>query len=589
MLRLIILSLLTIIVSSCRPRFEREITAGEIEAHIRYLASEELKGRYPGTTEDSLLLEYIATEMDRAGLILHEKTGLQRFEIITEITMGPDNSFTWNDGSLVPSEDYTPVSFSAGGEARAEIVFAGFGFRIQEEDLRWDDYAGLDVRERWVMILRGVPVSPEGSSPYLNYSEDRAKALLAADLGAAGVILVSGPGHDPQDSLDELKGKQHPVPVPVVQLRRSAADGLLAAAGHDSIMTLEAILAEKAGPASFTTGITAWISVDLQPRKVQTANVMGFLKGSDPVLRREYVVIGAHHDHLGMGGPGSSSRRPDTTGVHYGADDNASGVAAVLEISEDLVARSPSRSILFTTFGAEEQGLVGSRYLAENAPFDLSSVQAMINLDMVGRLNGERRLQVGGIGTSPGLRALLDSVNLAYGLNLKYSSEGYGPSDHAAFYSRDIPVLFFSTGAHTDYHTPADHPGSINLEGAREVMLFVADVAWALASEREKIAFTEAGPKVGGSSRGRYGKVTLGLMPDVTYDGGRGMPVMFVTEGKPASVGGVQKGDTIIAIEGKTVGNVYDYMNRLNQLKEGMDIVVTIRRGEDDLDLVVRL
>jgi len=588
-MRLIILSLLTIIISSCRPRFEREITTGEIGEHINYLASEALKGRYPGTPEDSLLLEYIARELDHAGLIMHGKTGLQSFEIITEIGMGPGNWFSWDEGSFALSGDYTPVSFSASGGARAGIVFAGFGFRIREDGLRWDDYAGMDVRDRWVMILRGVPVSREGASPYINYSEDRAKALQAADMGAAGVILVSGPGHDEEDSLDELKGKQHPLPIPVVQLRRPAADQLLAAAGHDNIATLEAILAEKAGPASFKTGVTAQISVDLQPRKVHTANIIGILRGSDPGRRSEYVIVGAHHDHLGMGGPGSSSRRPDTVAVHYGADDNASGVAAVLEISEDLVTRSPSRSILFTTFGAEEQGLVGSRYLVENEPVDLSSVQVMINLDMVGRLNEERQLQVGGIGTSPGLRALLDSVNLAYGLNLKYSSEGYGPSDHAAFYSRDIPVLFFSTGAHTDYHTPADRPRSVNLEGAREVMMFVADVIETLANENEKLAFTEAGPKVGGSSRGRSGKITLGLMPDVTYDGSRGMPVMFVTEGKPASVGGVQKGDTITAIEGKTVGNVYDYMNRLNRLKEGMDIVVTVRRGDDELDLVVRL
>jgi len=275
--------------------------------------------------------------------------------------------------------------------------------------------------------------------------------------------------------------------------------------------------------------------------------------------------------------------------VHYGADDNASGVAGVLEVSEHLVASAPARSILFATFGAEEMGLVGSKYLTENPPIDLSMVQVMINLDMVGRLNEERQLQIGGIGTSPGFKALLDSLNGNYNFNLKYSNEGYGPSDHAAFYAKDVPVLFISTGAHPDYHTPQDQPTAINAEGAREILEYVAEITDVLANQKERIAFVEAGPKVKGSSRGRRGGITLGLMPDVTYDGSDGMPVMFVTEGKPAAVGGIQKDDIVLSIEGKSVGNVYDYMSRLGQLKEGMDIVVTIKRGEDNLDLVIRL
>jgi hypothetical protein len=213
----------------------------------------------------------------------------------------------------------------------------------------------------------------------------------------------------------------------------------------------------------------------------------------------------------------------------------------------------------------------------------------MINLDMVGKLNEQKQLQIGGIGTSPGFKRLLDSLNVPFGFDLKYSNEGYGPSDHASFYAKDIPVLFISTGGHPDYHTPSDNLEGINLEGSREVIQFAAGLALALANEREKIAFSEAGPKVQGSSRGRRGGITLGLMPDVTYDGNDGMPVMFVTEGKPAAVGGIQKGDAIVAIEGKSVGNVYDYMSRLDQLKEGMSIIVTVKRGEDLIDLVVRL
>jgi aminopeptidase YwaD len=574
---------------SCQPRYEQEITTAEIEGHIAFLASEDLKGRYPGTPEDEELASYIAGEFRKEGLDLFDQNGIQKFEIVTDLELGSGNSFLLNGSELSPGSDFIPLSFSNSGEARAEVVFAGYGFQVKEAELQWDDYAGVDVQGKWVLLLRGVPGEQETSSPYVNYSEDRSKALLASDLGAAGVLFVSGTSFDPEDRLEELKGKQHPVPIPVVQVGRVTADRILEASAGGSVETLEGSLAVSLQPSSFPTGTEVDVAVDLQPRKMVTSNVIAMLEGSDPALKAEYVIIGAHHDHLGMGGEGSSSRAPDTVAVHYGADDNASGVAGVLEISEFLSAHTPARSVVFTTFGAEEMGLVGSKYFTEHTPVDMDAVQAMINLDMVGRLNEDRQLQVGGVGTSPGFMQLLDSVNASYGFNLKYANEGYGPSDHASFYAKDVPVLFISTGAHPEYHTPGDQLSSINLEGAQEVMLFAADLATALANQRERIAFTEAGPKVRGSSRSRMGGITLGLMPDVTYDGDEGMPVMFVTEGKPASIGGIQKGDIIVAIEGKNVGNVYDYMSRLGQLKEGMDIVVTVKRDEDLLDLVIRI
>jgi len=577
------------VLFSCQPKFEEEVTIPEIQEHIAFLASDELKGRYPGTPEDLELAGYLAAEFKKAGLQLYEKTGVQHFDIVQEIEAGPDNRFLLGESTLGLDTDYSLFSFSHSGTASSKVVFAGYGFQIDEEELQWDDYASVDVSGKWVMILRGVPGAQEASSPYVNYSEDRGKALLASDEGAAGVIFVSGSSFDPKDQLVELKGKQHPLAIPVVHLSRSATDQLLALSEHDSLSVIDSGIASELKPSSFATGIEVDITVDLQPKMLETSNVIAVLKGSDPVLKNEYVVIGAHHDHLGMGGSGSSSRTPDTVAVHYGADDNASGVAGVLEASEWLSAQTPARSVLFATFGAEEMGLIGSKYLTENFPIDISTIQVMINLDMIGRLNEERILQVGGVGTSPGFKMLLDSINGSYGFNLKYANEGYGPSDHAAFYAKDVPVLFISTGAHTDYHTPGDQLSAINLEGTREVISFASEVAAALASQKERIAFTEAGPKVKGSSRGRRGGITLGLMPDMTYDGTEGMPVMFVTEGRPAAVGGIQKGDIIVAIEGKSVGNIYDYMARLDALKEGMSIVVQVKRDDDLIDLVIRI
>jgi aminopeptidase YwaD len=578
-----------LLLASCGPRFEAEITPGEIGGHIQYLASDELAGRYPGTPGDDLLETYITDAYRKCGLRLYEKTGLQSFPLITEIEAGPGNRLEFGEEEFSIGKEFMPFSFSASTSLSAELAFAAYGLQVDQDSLHWNDYADIDVNGKWVMILRGVPGAQEASSPFTNFSEDRGKALVASDMGASGVIFVSGMDYDPDDALVELRGKQHALSIPVIHLTRTAADQILIAAGRDSLAVLDASITAGEPSASFATGVKLSATVDLRPKEVETSNTIAFLKGSDPRLRNEYVIIGAHHDHLGMGGPGTSSRDPDTVAIHYGADDNASGVSGVIEIAENMVARAPARSMVFTTFGAEEMGVVGSRYMTEHPPVDLSGVQAMINLDMIGRLNSENQLQIGGVGTSPGFRSLLDSLNREYGFSLKYANEGYGPSDHSSFYAKDIPVLFISTGAHPDYHTPGDNAASINLEGAARVMDFVADVAAYLANREERIAFTEAGPKVRGSSKGRYGGITLGLMPDVTYDGSEGMPVMFVTEGKPAAVGGIQEGDLITAIEGKSVGNVYDYMERLSFLKEGMDIVVTVKRNGDLLDLVIRI
>ncbi|HDR67843.1 MAG TPA: M20/M25/M40 family metallo-hydrolase, partial [Bacteroidaceae bacterium] len=559
------------------------------EEHVAFLASDSLKGRYPGTREDRILAGYITGQMKRAGLTLYNRTGLQNFKVVTSISAGDNNSFNYKGISYFHDKDFQPMPFSSNDTVSGEVVFAGYGFQFQNDSLSWDDYNNISAGGRIIMILKGNPESGNINSAYINYSEDRGKVLLASDMGAAGVIFVSGSQFDADDRLTSLKGKEHQVNIPVVHIKRYLADSILCRAGFPTVNELEKKINLTKQSGSFHTGQKIYFSTDINPEHVETFNTISILKGSEPSLRNQYVVLGAHHDHLGMGGEGSGSRIPDTTGVHYGADDNASGVAAVLEISEKLVGASPKRSMIFTTFGAEEMGLIGSRYFVENMRFEAESIQAMINLDMVGRLNEDKHLQISGVGTSPVFEKLLDSINKNYGFNLKISYEGYGPSDHAAFYAKDIPVIFISTGAHTDYHTPGDSYDKINYTGSVEVFSFVADIAGTIANYPDKIPFTEAGPKVRISSQGRYGKITLGIMPDMNYEGNEGMPVLFVTEGRPAAAGGMKKGDIIVAIEGKKVGNIYDYMSRLGQLEEGQSIIVTVKRDEDLLELLVKL
>jgi len=323
-------------------------------------------------------------------------------------------------------------------------------------------------------------------------------------------------------------------------------------------------------------------------KKERAQNVVAMLKGSNPALAGQYIIIGAHYDHLGMGGQGSGSRMPDTVAVHYGADDNASGVAGVIELAEKLASEKGNigRSIVFMAFDAEEMGLIGSKYFVENPLVDLEEVIAMINFDMIGRLKPAKTVAIGGTGTSEETEQLLKDLEKNSGLEFKLSPEGFGPSDHAAFYNKDIPVFFISTGAHGDYHTPYDNVEAINALGEVMVVKFAEKLVKELANRDDMLTFQEAGPK----TRARHGynfKVTFGIMPDFTSTENDGLRVDAVRGDGPAFAGGMEKGDKIVAIDGKSVGNIYDYMGRLKNLEAGQIVTVdVIRNGKVEVLLI---
>jgi aminopeptidase YwaD len=315
------------------------------------------------------------------------------------------------------------------------------------------------------------------------------------------------------------------------------------------------------------------------------------LPGEDPQLKSEYLILGAHFDHLGMGGPGSGSRALDTIGIHHGADDNASGVAMMLELAEKFAKTKGShkRSIICISFSGEEEGLLGSKHFTDDPGIDLSKVNAMINMDMVGRLNDANNLQIGGIGTAAGLKDLILENSDTSIIKLSLSEEGYGPSDHSSFYGKNIPVLFYFTGAHMDYHTPTDTWEKINYKGMVEISALIFKVAEELALENSRLQFKEAGPKAEVNRYpGRRG-VTLGIMPDFAGVIKNGLRADFVTPGKPAALGGMKKGDIITAINGKTVNNIQDYMFRMGQLKHGQTISVEVLRDDNKVVLLIQL
>jgi aminopeptidase YwaD len=582
--------LAAIILVSCSNTGKRDVTTGELLNHIKYLSSDSLKGRLTGSAGDSLAADYIRAELKSYGLVPLEGDGLQRFKVTDKVTLGENNSLIVNKVNCTIEKDFTPLSFSENSSLESEVVFAGYGFNINTDSIKWNDYSKLNVKGRWVLILRSDPEPENTMSKFAPFAVDRDKALLAKDMGAAGLIFVSGEVLDKEDNFEPLVKGEFSVGIPVFRIKRTLADVILAKSGT-KIGDLEKKLNKIRKPAGFSTGVAINGKTEIIQHRVNTRNVVMILPGNDEKLKNEYIIVGGHFDHLGMGGPGSHSRAPDTVGVHHGADDNASGIAMMLELAEKFAGTrgSHKRSIICIAFTGEEDGMFGSKYFTDNPEVDLLKVDAMINMDMVGRLKDTKDLQIGGVGTADGLRekavALCDT-NL---LKLTFTEEGSGPSDFSSFYAKNIPVLFFTTGAHSDYHTPSDTWDKINYKG----MVIVSDLIFKMTSElacdTAKLHFKEAGPKTEVTRSYRKGGVTLGIMPDFAGIVKNGLRADLVTPGKPAANGGMKKGDIIIAIEGKPVNNIQDYMYRLNQLKHGQIIPVEVMRNNKKEVLIIKL
>ena len=331
--------------------------------------------------------------------------------------------------------------------------------------------------------------------------------------------------------------------------------------------------------------------------KRTTHNIIAVLPGKDKQLRNEYIVVGSHYDHLGMGGKDSGSRRPDTLGVHPGADDNASGDAVVLQLAKYFKKVGSKRSIVFAFFGAEEQGLVGSKFFLDwmkqddarriNLPAGNKGFVAMVNLDMVGRMRGDA-MSVSGTGTSSSFKAMVEEIAGEQHLNVSCIPDGYGPSDHASFVAQEIPVLFLTTGGHMEYHTPADVPSTLNYDGMQQTLDFSKELIARLADMPETPDYINV-PSSNKMSHAKF-KVTLGLMPDVM--GASSIPGLradIVVAGKPAHNAGIRSGDIIQEIDGKPLKDINEYMERLSELKPGTTIPVKVLRGEETIVFQVHL
>ncbi|MQY62843.1 MAG: M28 family peptidase, partial [Calditrichaeota bacterium] len=530
------------------------IAAEALLAHASYLAGDSLYGRRAGTPYELQAAEYIRREFIHYGLEPAVPDFFQPFSFIARMEMGPGNTLSWvlegvnEQTKLQPDVDFRPMGFSASAQAEGGLVFAGYGISATEPE--YDDYAEVDIAGKVVMLLRYSPDGTNPHGPFGEYSPLRKKVLEAREKGAAAVIVVTGPADDDEDYLMTLRYDRvgGDAGLPVVNLARQAADRLLAAE-HLTIAELQQEINNTRMPLSHEVpGVSVSITTDLMPQEAESRNVLAALSGTGS-LKGQWVVLGAHYDHLGWGGPGSGSMVPDTIAIHNGADDNASGTSTLLELARYLAANPPGgeagaanrRSIMFQAFGAEEVGLLGSAHITKHPPMPIDSVVAMLNLDMVGGL-AENRLLIGGAGTTPLWKELLPAFN-SDSLSLAYDDEGFGSSDHQSYYLKDKPVLFFFTGEHERYHRPSDDVEFLNFSGMVKVGQLVARVTEELAARLKPPVFSKVESSRLVTRRGLA--VTLGTIPDHTWDG-EGLRISGTRGGGPADKAGLRAGDVII-------------------------------------------
>ena len=572
-----------VLLTSCSVIKDQQST-NNLKNHVKYLASDELEGRYPCTKGDSLAADYIISEFSKNGLKPLSENGFQYFDIISSVSLGKNNSLVFKNQEYEVNVDYIPLSFGKNTSLSSEIFFSGYGFIIDTDSLYWNDYQDSEIKNKWVMILRG---SPDGDNPHGTYSEHlslRKKILNAKDNSAAGVIFVSGETFDDDDNLIALSydQSQQDLGIPIIHIKRDLANKILKT-NNTSIQMLETTIDKNFKSFDIKGKLVA--STDIVFNKKKTQNVIAYIEGNDSKLKDEYIIVGAHYDHLGYGGHKSGSRRPHIDEVHNGADDNASGVSIIIELAKSLKKTNNKRSILFVAFGAEEMGLIGSKYFVNSGLIDNNKIQTMINLDMVGKLKTEKVLNVSGTKTGVDLeKYLIDSFNESQ-LDYAFDGKGYGPSDHSSFYVNDVPVLFFFTGGHTDYHTPFDDYDKLNYPG----MNLIEDLLFELISKLDdvpKIKFEEAGPKKQEKMPSRF-KVTLGIMPDYVYNKTKGLRVDAVLPDKPAFNGGIKDGDIIIKMGDKPVSDIYEYMHRLSEYNKGDKVEVVVVRDNMEVSLEV--
>lgn len=538
-------------------------------ADVRYLADDRLEGRAVGSTGAHCAADYIAARFRALGLEPAGPEGsyFQSFPIRKGAEIGPDNELRVDGISYAATRDWIPTGFSGTVSLDAELVYGGFG--LSSPGNPHDQDARMDIAAKVVVLDWGDPDAPHGMSLR---GDPHFKATVAAGRDAAGVVLLAPvdlelPGLD-----DETRGM---LDIPVAIVSGAHMDAIRAAA---------------------EAGLSIHLTTDVRETRADARNVAAMLPGSDPELRDEYIVVGAHYDHLGFGGEGSLA--PDSHAVHNGADDNASGTATIIEVarmmSEEL---RPARSILFLAFTGEERGLWGSAYFVARPTVDLDHVVAMLNLDMVGRVVDDA-VTVFGVGTAEEWERIVDAANEAISdpLVIGKVPDGYGPSDQSSFYGEGIPVLHFFSNTHEDYHRPTDDWPKINPVGMERIAELTTEVTRRLATDRgstqvltpiQQTQPSPSAPSASSSTSSGYGPY-LGTIPDMTPRDS-GVRLTGVREGSPAEKGGLRAGDVVVEFDGNEITDIYAYTYALREHEPGDEVVIVVERDGERVTCNVTL
>ena len=561
------------------PTKGKEILVEDLRAHLTLLSSDAFEGRMTAEEGGRKAAEYVAASFARSGLtpLGVDGTWFQPYVLPIPV-LGEGNRLEARHGEerlvLEVTKDWNPVSVTPNAEVGGALVFAGFG--IAAPDAGHDDYAGLDVKGKVVLVIRKAP---PGRGKLARFAPLLSKVTTAAKQGAAAILIVNDAptAKSEEDALlpwnAGIGGAAGSSPIPFGFLTRAAATRLLALAGLE-LVALEAQSADAKG-ARAVEGLSVSLCTAMSATsEANTRNVVGFLRGRDPDLADEVVVIGAHHDHVGRGGGASLGGRAAQGQIHNGADDNGSGTVVLLELAEWFAAGAnrPRRSLLFLSFSGEELGLLGSIHYVEHPLVPLADTVAMLNLDMVGRCK-DGNLEVGGVGTAQGLQDLVAAANKPHGLNISWDTQGEAPSDSTSFFLKKLPVLFLFTGLHEDYHRPSDDIEKICFDDLGRIALLTRDIVHTIAERDERLVFTVP-PKPPRRPR-------LGVQPSPEPHPG-GIALAGVVEGGPAARAGLRAGDVIVSVAGQVVRKVQDLQQVLRKLEPGKPIdVVILREGAE--------
>jgi hypothetical protein len=565
---------------------------------VKFLASPELKGRPTGSPELEKAADFIAHKFREFGLKpVTGNTYLQPYQVTTDAKLGKQTRFDFVDNGrttvLRCPEDFVPFNYSSSTKLSGSVVFAGYG--ITAPEYHYDDYSGIDVKGKLVLVLRHEPQENDEHSVFAGkmltqHAQFVNKAANAKMHGAAGLILIDDRANHPDTpwELEKFGSTQGPLDagIAILQVKEERVDGWFRESGKD-LSAIEAAIDKDLTPQSFAFPAALHVDTSVEIERIAKTvhNVVAWLPGTTD----EYVIVGAHYDHLGMGG--QFSLTPSVRAIHPGADDNASGTAGVIELAR-WFAKQPKqkRGILFLCFSGEEMGLLGSAYYVGHPELPLAKAVAMVNMDMIGRIRAGK-VYIGGTETGSTLRPLVERVAPKYDLKVDFSDgPASGGSDHMSFTTGQVPALFFFSGLHSDYHKPSDTWDKIDAPDAAKLLAMVAELTDDLREAADRPQFVHVAPApmpMSGGTGSGYGP-WFGSIPDFG-EGIKGVKFADVREGSPAAKAGFKAGDVMIEFDGKKIENLYDFTYALQAKKVGDEVLVKVLRDATPVEAKVTL